>query len=85
MSTTDTLALLSEFLQKRAGTDPASITREASLADVNIDSLMLLELLFELEEKLGITVPNDFPTPGNVGELVDVVDRIRTQPSEQVH
>jgi acyl carrier protein len=46
---------------------------------------MLLELLFELEEKLGITVPNDFPTPGNVGELVDVVDRIRTQPSEQVH
>lgn len=83
MSTNQTIDLLRDFLKQRAGVDPASVTRDASLQAVNIDSLMLLELLFEMEEKLGISIPNDMPTPENVGALVDLVDQIRAKAREQ--
>lgn len=85
MSETDTLTLLSNFLKERAGTKPEKITRDATLASVNIDSLMLLELVFEFEEKFGISIPNDFPAPANVGELVDFVDQIRAKAAEQAN
>jgi acyl carrier protein len=43
---------------------------------------MLLELIFEFEEKFGISVPNDFPTPDTVGELVSAVDAMRAKKAE---
>lgn len=79
MSETDTLALLREFLKKHSGQASESVTPESPLSSVNIDSLMLLELIFEFEEKFGISVPNDFPTPDTVGELVGAVDALRAR------
>ncbi len=79
MSETDTLALLREFLKKHSDQDSALVTLESPLSSVNIDSLMLLELIFEFEEKFGISVPNDFPTPDTVGELVGAVDALRAR------
>ena len=43
---------------------------------------MLLELIFEFEEKFGISVPNEFPTPDTVGELVSAVDALRSRKME---
>ena len=43
----DTLTVLSEFLHKRENIDPARVTREALLEELKVDSLLLLELLFE--------------------------------------
>jgi len=73
----DTLTLLQEVLSERAGTTPDKVTPEASLESLDIDSLMLLDLMFEFEEKLGVTMPKDIPRPTTVGELIALFDSLR--------
>jgi len=73
----DNLTLLSEFLQKRENIDPARVTPEASLDELKVDSLLLLELLFEFEDKLGVSIPHDIPPPKTVGDLLGIVDGLR--------
>jgi acyl carrier protein len=73
----DNLILLSEFLQKRENIDPARVTPEASLDELKVDSLLLLELLFEFEDKLGVSIPHDIPPPKTVGDLLGIVDGLK--------
>jgi len=73
----DNLALLSEFLHKRENIDPARVTPEASLEELKVDSLLLLELLFEFEDKLGVTMPHDITPPKTVGDLLAIVDGLQ--------
>jgi len=73
----DNLALLSEFLQKRENIDPARVTPAASLEELKVDSLLLLELLFEFEDKLGVSIPHDIPPPKTVGDLLGIVDGLK--------
>src|SRR5439155_25416469 len=72
----DNLTVLSEFLHKRENIDPARVTPEALLEELKVDSLMLLELLFEFEDRLGVKVPQDIPRPKTVGDLLGIVDRV---------
>ena len=39
---------------------------------------MLLELLFEFEDKLGIKIPQDIPPPKTVGDLLGVIEALKT-------
>ena len=73
----DNLTLLSEFLQKRENIDPARVTPGASLEELKVDSLLLLELLFEFEDKLGVAIPHDIPPPKTVGDLLGIVDGLK--------
>lgn len=75
----DTFGLLKEFIKSHVDQPPEEITRETCLADAGIDSLNLLELLFEVEEKYGIRFPNDLAQPQTVGELLDILERIRPE------
>jgi len=73
----ENLTLLSEFLHKRENIDPARVTPEASLEELKVDSLLLLELLFEFEDKLGVTIPQDITPPKTVGDLLAIVDELK--------
>ena len=73
----ENLTLLSEFLHKRENIDPARVTPEASLEELKVDSLLLLELLFEFEDKLGVTMPRDIAPPKTVGDLLKIVDGLK--------
>lgn len=77
----DNLKLLSEFLHTRERIDPARVIPEATLEDLKVDSLLLLELLFEFEDKLGVKIPNDIPPPKTVGDLLRIVDGIKPSAS----
>lgn len=77
MMNQDNLTLLGEFLQKRENIDPSRVTPEASLEDLKVDSLLLLELLFEFEDKLGVSIPHDIPPPKTVGDLLGIVDGLK--------
>lgn len=69
----DELEIVRGFLKDRLNLDPARIVPEAKLEDLDIDSLMLLELFFELEERLGVNLSQDLPTPKTVGQLIGIV------------
>jgi len=78
MKQEDNLAVLREFLQKYKNIDLPAVTSETSLEELKIDSLMLLELLFEFEDKLGIKIPQDIPPPKTVGDLLGVIEALKT-------
>jgi acyl carrier protein len=69
----DELAIVRDFLQQRLSLDPARIRPEATLEELDIDSLMLLELFFEFEEKLDVTLSQNLPTPKTVGQLIEII------------
>jgi acyl carrier protein len=69
----DELAIVRDFLQERLSLDPARIRPEATLEELDIDSLMLLELFFEFEEKLDVNLAQNLPTPKTVGQLIEIV------------
>ena len=75
----DTLGLLKEFVKAHVDNAPEDITAESKLSEIGIDSLNLLELLFEVEEKYGVRFPNDLPQPETVGQLIEILDNIRAE------
>lgn len=74
MTKDSTFLILKDFLQERTEIDPDRVTPEATLEELGIDSLMQLELLFEFEEKLGISLPDVEERPKTIGDLVDLVE-----------
>ena len=73
----DTLSIIRDFLKDRLGLEHEKITPDATLESLGIDSLMLLELLFECEEKLNVKLSSDIATPKTVGELVAIVEQLQ--------
>lgn len=75
MTTDSTLKILQDFLQERTEIEASKIIPEATLEELGIDSLMQLELLFEFEEKLQISLPDVEEHPKTIGELVALVEK----------
>jgi acyl carrier protein len=70
--------LIRTFLTDRLGVDPVVVQPASLLADLGVDSLMLAELLFEAEDRLGIEVPSDVPLPRTVGDMQATLDSLTT-------
>ena len=70
----DSIGLIRDFLKDRLGVDPENVISGALLADLGVDSLMMLELMFEFEDRFGIKLSSDLKTPRTVGEMVALMD-----------
>ena len=73
MATIDTIR---EILQENLDMEPSSVTEESTFDSLNIDSLDMVELICDLEDKLGI----DFGEPEglqNVGDVIKHIDSLR--------
>lgn len=68
------IELIRNFLAARQGIEAAKVVPQALLADLGVDSLMMLELVFEFEDQLGVTLPNELESPKTVGEMVTLMD-----------
>lgn len=73
----DHLQLIKDFLDRHVDNPPGNIQPESVLEEIGIDSLGLLELIFEMEEKYGLSLPRDLPTPRTVGDLIEVVEKYK--------
>jgi acyl carrier protein len=69
--------LIRQFLHERLGADPALVVNEAQLTELGVDSLMLAELMFEAEDRLGITIESNVTPPKTVGDMVELIDRLQ--------
>jgi acyl carrier protein len=47
-------------------------------AKYGLDSLALVEFIFDVEDRMGIAVPDDNPNMDTLAELADAIDRVRT-------
>ncbi len=57
------------------------ITRDTAINDLGIDSFAIVEIIYDVEEKLNVEIPfnaNENPLEGasTVGELIDIVKRL---------
>ena len=64
------------FIEERLGIDLKSADAATELATLGVDSLTLLEMMFEIEEKLGVNVGEDTPPPKTCGELAQLLERV---------
>lgn len=67
-------AYISEWLVEKLDVKHELIKPEATLSDLGIDSLSVVELVFDLEDEYGIEVPEekvDFNTLGEAAAMVD--------------
>ena len=60
------------------------LTRDTPVADLGIDSFAIVEIVYEVEEKLGVEVPfnanqNPFGEMKTVGDLLDAVQSLMKQ------
>lgn len=67
---------VAEMLGKYLKVDPSAITRDTDVReDLHADSLVIVEMLFTLEEETGITIPDEKVEELNrVGALVDFIE-----------
>lgn len=68
--------LIRTFLTDRLGVEPGQVQPTSLLADLGVDSLMLAELMFEAEDRLGIQIPSDLPLPSTVAEMQATLDSL---------
>ena len=76
MATIDTIK---EILNENLDIDPADITEESTFESLNIDSLDMVELVCELEERLDIDL-GEFEDSTNIetlGDFVEYVDNLK--------
>lgn len=69
-----TLDAIREILQENLDIDPASVTEESTFDSLDIDSLDMVELICNLEDKLGI----DFGEPEGLQNVGDVIKHIES-------
>lgn len=72
----NSIDLIRDFLQSRMDVEPERVVPKAPLAELGVDSLMLLELMFEFEDRYEINLPSDVKSPTTVGEMVTLMEGI---------
>lgn len=70
----ESIELIRNFLNDRQGVGATKVVPEAFLADLGVDSLMMLELVFAFEDQFGIKLPEDLKSPKTVGEMAALMD-----------
>jgi acyl carrier protein len=80
----DVEAALLEIIKSHAVGLTGELTRETPIADLGIDSFAVVEIIYEVEEKLKVEVPfnanqNQFGDMKKVGDLVDALGRLMAQ------
>ena len=72
-----------DIIAKESGIDRAKITPEATLKDLDIQSLDAVQILFEIEDHFKITMPDRDPNfdTESVKGLVETVEKLLAEQS----
>ena len=69
-------AFMAEVLSEKYDVDPDMISPEATLTELGLDSLTIVELLFDVEDEFGIEVPEERATFQTLAEAAALVDEL---------
>ena len=67
-------AFLAEVLSEKYDVDPTTISPEATLTELGLDSLTVVELLFDVEDEFEIEIPEERATFGTLAEAAALVE-----------
>ncbi len=69
------LGRLQSLAPGRIAVDPITLTADAKLSEIGIDSFALIELVFLAEEEFNIKIPFEGLEVETVADVVDVIQR----------
>ena len=69
-------AFLAELLSEKYDVAQDAISPEATLTELGLDSLTVVELLFDVEDEFGIEVPEERATFETLAEASALVDEL---------
>jgi acyl carrier protein len=67
---------MAEVLSEKYDVPREAISPEATLTELGLDSLTIVELLFDVEDEFGIEVPEDRVTFQTLAEAAALVDEL---------
>lgn len=70
---------LQDLIQEKYNIDPATLDVNQSMREQGLDSLAVAEFLFEVEDRLGLNLPDLPDQVDSLAALAALVDRVRTQ------
>lgn len=73
------LAELQAIIHEKYGLDVAKLDPNASMRAAGVDSLALVEFLFEVEDRLKIKLPDTDVSMDTLAQLAELVDRVRAE------
>lgn len=68
---------LQDLIQQKYGLTPEALAPHASMRASGVDSLALVEFIYEVEDKYGISIPDNDANLDTLAELAGLVDRLR--------
>ena len=69
-------SFIANVLSETYDVSPEAISPEATLTELGLDSLTIVELLFDVEDEFEIEVPEERATFKTVGEAAALVDEL---------
>jgi acyl carrier protein len=73
----DTERIVIELVACRKSLDPQKVSLDSTFAELGIDSLDGLEIIFSLEDRFKITIPDDVAqTMKSVRQVIDGLNRL---------
>lgn len=73
------LSELQALIQEKYSIDPATLDVNLSMREQGLDSLAVAEFLFEVEDRLGLSLPDMPDQVDTLAGLAELVDRVRAQ------
>jgi acyl carrier protein len=68
---------LQDLIHEKFGIDPATLDPHASMREKGLDSLALVEFIFAVEDRFGITISDEESNVDTLAELAARVDKVR--------
>ena len=76
MDRQEILERLKGLIHERFGVDPATLNGSTTQAEIGIDSLLLVDMMLDVETELGFTFDSmDLPRNPSLDTIVDLVER----------
>lgn len=75
------LVALQDLIKEKYGLEAVALDPHAPFGDKGLDSLALVEFLFVVEERFGITMPDSQTNVTTLAELAKVVDKLLAKKS----
>lgn len=73
------LSELQAIIQDKFGIDPATIDPNKPMQEHGMDSLALVEFVFEIEDRMGLRVPEEYNHVNTLAGLAEVIDKLRAE------
>jgi len=73
------LGNLQDIIREKYNIEPGTLDPNLSMREQGLDSLAVAEFLFEVEDRLGLALPDEHQQIDTLAGLADLIDRLHAK------